>query len=91
MDPDDTLLKPREAAEMLGVRPATVALWARIGALRPAVSTPGGHRRYRRGDVRAFVEAGAAVAADQARMEAGAPSGGCLPAGLDLSAGGGDE
>lgn len=58
MDPDDALLKPREAAEMLGVRPATVALWARIGALRPAVSTPGGHRRYRRGDVRAFAEAG---------------------------------
>jgi hypothetical protein len=89
MDPDDALLKPREAAEMLGVRPATVALWARIGALRPAVSTPGGHRRYRRGDVRAFGEA--AIAPDQARMEAGAPSGGYLPAGLDLSAGGGDE
>jgi hypothetical protein len=80
MDPDDALLKPREAAEMLGVRPATVALWARIGALRPAVSTPGGHRRYRRGDVRAFGEA--AVAADQARMEAGAPPGGYLPAGV---------
>jgi hypothetical protein len=80
MDPDDALLKPREAAEMLGVRPATVALWARIGALRPAVSTPGGHRRYRRGDVRAFGEA--AVAADRARMEAGAPPGGYLPAGV---------
>jgi hypothetical protein len=73
---------------MLGVRPATVALWARLGALRPAVSTPGGHRRYRRGDVRAF---GEAAAANQARMEAGAPPGGYLSAGLDLSAGGGDE
>jgi excisionase family DNA binding protein len=71
MEPDDALLKPREAAEMLGVRPATVARWARIGAIKPAVETPGGHRRYRRGDVRAFGEAGGlpAIGTEQARME----------------------
>lgn len=50
----DELITPREVAEMLGVRAATVGLWARVGALKPAVRTPGGHRRYRRADVLAF-------------------------------------
>lgn len=53
----DELLTPREVAEILGVRAATVGLWARIGVLRPALLTPGGHRRYRRTDVEAFLEA----------------------------------
>jgi excisionase family DNA binding protein len=47
----DDLLTPREAAALLGVRTTTVARWARDGLLKPAVHTPGGHRRYRRGDV----------------------------------------
>jgi excisionase family DNA binding protein len=51
---DDDLLTPREVGEMLGVRSATVGLWARVGMLKPAVRTPGGHRRYRRADVLAF-------------------------------------
>lgn len=54
---NDDLLTPREAAEILGVRVATVGLWARIGALKPAVRTPGGHRRYSRADVQAVKEA----------------------------------
>jgi excisionase family DNA binding protein len=49
----DDLLTPREAAALLGVRTTTVARWAREGLLKPAVHTPGGHRRYRRGDVMA--------------------------------------
>jgi excisionase family DNA binding protein len=53
-DSDDDLLTPREVAEMLGVRTATVGMWARTGALKPAMRTPGGHRRYRRADVLAF-------------------------------------
>lgn len=36
---------------MLGVRTTTIARWARDGLLKPAVHTPGGHRRYRRGEV----------------------------------------
>jgi excisionase family DNA binding protein len=52
---DDDLLKPREAAELLGVRTTTVARWAREGRL-PSVSTPGGHRRYRLLDVGALIE-----------------------------------
>jgi hypothetical protein len=53
----DDLLKPREAAALLNVRPATVARWSRDGLLKPAVHTPGGHRRYRRGEVLALREA----------------------------------
>lgn len=47
----DDLLTPREAAALLGVRTTTIARWARDGLLKPAVHTPGGHRRYRRGEV----------------------------------------
>jgi hypothetical protein len=56
-DCDDDLLKPREVAEMLGVRSATVGFWARTGVLKPCLRTPGGHRRYRRADVHALREA----------------------------------
>jgi excisionase family DNA binding protein len=54
---DEELLKPREVAEMLGVRSATVGFWARTGVLEPALRTPGGQRRFRRADVLAFREA----------------------------------
>jgi excisionase family DNA binding protein len=58
---DDQLLTPREVAELLGVRAATVGLWARIGVLKPALRTPGGHRRYHRADVEAFRDSGQAL------------------------------
>ncbi|MGI5233744.1 helix-turn-helix domain-containing protein [Actinoallomurus sp. CA-142502] len=48
--PDD-LLKPREVAELFGVRTTTIARWAREGKLSP-LRTPGGHRRYSRADIR---------------------------------------
>ena len=41
---------------MLGVTSGTVALWARVGALKPFMRTPGGQRRYRRYDVHVFSE-----------------------------------
>lgn len=41
------LLRPREVAEIFGVRTTTIARWAREGRLVP-LRTPGGHRRYRR-------------------------------------------
>jgi excisionase family DNA binding protein len=53
----DDLLTPREAAALLGVRTTTLARWARDGLLKPAVHTPGGHRRYRRGEVLAVRKA----------------------------------
>jgi excisionase family DNA binding protein len=40
----------REAADILGVHPATVRNWADRGDL-PARRTPGGHRRFRRVDL----------------------------------------
>ncbi|GAB2828883.1 hypothetical protein GCM10027176_36350 [Actinoallomurus bryophytorum] len=44
------MLRPREVAALFGVRPATIARWARTGQLQPLM-TPGGHRRYRASDV----------------------------------------
>jgi excisionase family DNA binding protein len=55
----DDLLTPREAAVLLGVRTTTLARWARDGLIKPAVHTPGGHRRYRRGEVLALRAASA--------------------------------
>lgn len=40
----------RHAAELLGVHPATVRIWADNGDL-PSRRTPGGHRRFRKSDV----------------------------------------
>ena len=48
--PEDDLLRPREVAELFGVRTTTIARWARAGILN-AVATPGGHRRYRRTEI----------------------------------------
>jgi len=53
-DPDDRLLRPREVAELFGVRPTTIARWSRAGRLTP-VFTPGGHRRYSRAALRALL------------------------------------
>lgn len=43
-----------EVAEALEVHPATVARWARSGAL-PSFRTPSGERRYHRQDVEEFL------------------------------------
>jgi excisionase family DNA binding protein len=48
--PGEELLRPREVADIFGVRTSTVALWAREGKLAP-LRTPGGHRRYTRSGV----------------------------------------
>lgn len=45
-------LSLREAAEMLGMHPATVRLWADRNEL-PSRRTSGGHRRFRRTDIEA--------------------------------------
>ena len=44
-----------EAGRLLGVRPATVRRWTRQGRLTAFV-TPGGHRRYRVGDLLEFTD-----------------------------------
>ncbi len=47
---DNEWLNLGETADLLGVHPATVRLWADRGEL-PSQRTPGGHRRFRRADV----------------------------------------
>jgi excisionase family DNA binding protein len=55
----DDLLRPREVAELFGVRTTTIARWAREGRLTP-MRTPGGHRRYSRAGVRELLADGEA-------------------------------
>lgn len=45
----------RQAADILGVHPATVRAWADRGDLA-ARRTPGGHRRFRRGDLEQYAQ-----------------------------------
>jgi excisionase family DNA binding protein len=49
-DPDDPLLRPRQAARLLGVDSRTVSHWARAGMLE-AHRTAGGHHRFRLSNV----------------------------------------
>lgn len=51
MDTADDLLTPDEIAEKYQVSVQTIGRWARKGTLPTAARTPGGHRRFRRGDV----------------------------------------
>jgi excisionase family DNA binding protein len=44
-----------QAAKYLGVAQSTIRKWSDVGRL-PAFYTPGGHRRYRRRDLDAFLE-----------------------------------
>jgi excisionase family DNA binding protein len=46
----ETLLTPREVAELFGVDPKTVTRWAKAGKLT-SIRTLGGHRRYRKSEV----------------------------------------
>lgn len=50
MSHEDEWLSLREAAEMLGMHPATVRLWADRNEI-PSRRTSGGHRRFRRTDI----------------------------------------
>ncbi len=46
-------LTPNEAATLLMVAPATLRVWSDKGLLHP-LTTPGGHRRFLRGDLERF-------------------------------------
>jgi len=48
-------LTPSEVAKELMVSPVTVRQWAQKGMIK-AISTPGGHRRYPREEVDAFIQ-----------------------------------
>lgn len=49
---EEEWLSLRQAAEMLGIHPATVRLWADRNEI-PSRRTSGGHRRFRRSDIEA--------------------------------------
>ncbi len=61
-----------EAARLLGVHPATLREWADAGQV-PSFRTPGGHRRFRSADLRAFlVRAGSGHPETQAMLDTAA-------------------
>ena len=51
----ETLLTPREVADLFGVDPKTVTRWAKAGKLT-SIRTLGGHRRYRQSEVQALLK-----------------------------------
>ena len=52
---DSDWLTLGQAAKFLGVAQSTIRKWSDVGRV-PAFYTPGGHRRYKRGDLEAFLE-----------------------------------
>ena len=54
-----------QAAKYLGVAQSTIRKWSDQGRV-PAFYTPGGHRRYRRGDLETFLERSVPVGAPPA-------------------------
>jgi excisionase family DNA binding protein len=53
--PEPEWLTLGQAARFLGVAQSTIRKWSDSGRVR-AFYTPGGHRRFRRGDLEAFVD-----------------------------------
>ncbi len=51
VDGDDELLTPAEVAAVFRVDPKTVTRWSKQGRIK-CIRTLGGHRRYRRAEVR---------------------------------------
>ena len=56
-----------EAAEIIGVHPATIRNWAERGEL-PCRRTPGGHRRFRRSDLEQWLETHRAARPTEAQV-----------------------
>jgi hypothetical protein len=56
---------------MFGVRTTTIARWAREGYLK-SLTTPGGHRRYRRADIADFRNSAFSDPTERQRLEADA-------------------
>src|SRR5947208_16064140 len=52
---DNDWLTLGQAAKFLGVAQSTIRKWSDLGRV-PAFYTPGGHRRYKRGDLQAFLD-----------------------------------
>lgn len=59
----DRLLTPGDVASIFRVDPKTVTRWATAGLIS-SIRTPGGHRRFRESEVRALLEGGGMIKAD---------------------------
>lgn len=55
VQPSDDWLTLPEASSLMGIHPITLRSWADAG-LVPMFRTPGGHRRFRRSELNAFLE-----------------------------------
>ena len=66
MPAPETLLKPREAAHMLGISYPTIKQWILTGKLA-SVQTPGGHHRVSEAALKPFLARDAAKAAPESR------------------------
>lgn len=49
------LITTTQVAEHFHVDPSTVRKWVEKGLIKPAMSTPGGHYRFRQADVNALM------------------------------------
>jgi molybdopterin-binding protein len=66
MPTPETLLKPREAAHMLGISYPTIKQWILTGKLA-TVQTPGGHHRVTEASLKPFLAKDAMKAAPESR------------------------
>jgi excisionase family DNA binding protein len=64
-DPAEYLMTPAEVAQIFRVDPKTVSRWAMSGRVG-SVRTPGGHRRFHRGEVAALLAGLTQPGAEQA-------------------------
>jgi hypothetical protein len=67
---DNNLVRPGEVRRLFGVSDVTMSRWRRSGRLRPAMTTIGGHARYRWGDVKRALGEAATIAAERAKPSA---------------------
>ncbi|MCB0113212.1 MAG: helix-turn-helix domain-containing protein [Caldilineaceae bacterium] len=65
---EPTWLTLREASELLGIHYSTLRTWADDGQI-PVFRTPGGHRRFRLADVRAFLQERAEQSTQSSNVE----------------------
>ncbi len=55
---DKTMLRPGEAAQLLGVHANTIRRWADQGVLRAYIISSRGDRRFRRTEIESFLKQG---------------------------------
>lgn len=49
------LISPKQASDLLGVRPNTLRTWEELGKIK-AVKTLGGHRRYKIAEIQLLIK-----------------------------------